>query len=127
MRERSEITTLHQTAMELAQEAVLTKDSARAGQLFRSAFENERRAAEMLAEEFELEPTRSVLYRSAASLAVDCAEYEEAVRLVEKGLAGHPPSDIARELEDLLALIRDRLAEHFSATFTERSRRKARA
>jgi hypothetical protein len=55
----------------------------------------------MLEHHLELEPTRSVLYRSAASLALDCSEFAEAERLIASGLAGYPPSEIAEELRDL--------------------------
>ena len=96
---------LHRSAMEHAQEAVLTQDPLRARELFRSAFELERRAAELWAETYGEEPTRSVLYRSAASLARDCCDYAEAERLVRKGLAGRPPGTIARQLEELLDLV----------------------
>jgi hypothetical protein len=88
--------------MEFAQRAVLAEDPLQAGQLFRSAFENERKAAEALADSFDLEPTRSVLYRSAATLALDCADFAEAERLAHEGLAGKPPADIAQELRDVL-------------------------
>ena len=65
----------------------------------------ERRAAELWESASILEPTRSVLYRSAASLAVDCQDYAEARRLIDKGLSGEPPEDIRQELLDLLTRI----------------------
>ena len=51
---------------------------------------------------FDLEPTRSVLHRSAATLAVECSELREAEKLIGRALAGNPPDDIANELRDLL-------------------------
>ena len=52
------------------------------------------------------EPTRSILYRSAAWLALDANLPHEAIRLAERGLAGSPPPAIAVELEEALAAAR---------------------
>lgn len=101
MKEAQRIETLHRTAMELAQEADTAPDAARARELFRAAFEKEREAAELLLDCPDLEPTRSVLLRSAASLAVDCQDFAEAERLLDRGLAGRPPADIAEEMLSL--------------------------
>lgn len=105
MKNQSPTVPLHRSAMEHAQEAVLVQDPLRARELFRSAFELERKAAEIWAETHGEEPTRSVLYRSAASLARDCSDYAEAERLARKGLEGRPPSLIAGQLEELLDLV----------------------
>lgn len=48
------------------------------------------------------EPTRSVFYRSAASLALQCEEFRETERLIATALSGNPPNEIAEELRDLL-------------------------
>ena len=48
------------------------------------------------------EPSRSVLLRSAASLAFECHELREAERLASQALGGEPPSEIAQELRELL-------------------------
>src|SRR5262249_12481203 len=66
------------------------------------AFECERRAAEKAALDSVGEPTRSVLCRSAATLALDCGELREAERLIAVALSGDPPFEIAEELRDLL-------------------------
>jgi len=111
MKDHTEATSLHNTAMELAQQAVLTqdRDPDRARGLFRAALEKERIAAEIWESVFNLEPTRSILYRSAAALARDCQDYDEAERLIAKGLAGHPSAFVAQELEELRRLV---CAEH---------------
>jgi hypothetical protein len=101
MKQAKHIETLHQTAMELAQQAEATPDAIRARELFREAFEKEREAAELLQDRLDLEPTRSVLLRSAASLAVDCRDFAEAERLLDKGLSGKPPTDLAEEMRSL--------------------------
>jgi hypothetical protein len=67
-----------------------------------SAFEQERSAANLVADQLDFEPTRSMLHRSAASLAVKCCQLREAERLIGRALAGNPPPDIADELRDLL-------------------------
>ena len=56
----------------------------------------------MLLGALEMEPTRSVLLRSAASLALDCGEVRQSERLIAQGLVGNPPEEIANELRDLL-------------------------
>ncbi len=70
--------------------------------MWRAAFEAEKQAAILCAADTALEPTRSVLYRSAAALALRCKEFREAERLIAGGLSGDPPEDIACELRDLL-------------------------
>jgi hypothetical protein len=60
----------------------------------------------LLENALDYEPTRSVLYRSAATLARDCHDYGEAKRLIQKGLMGRPPDDIAEELKELLDLVK---------------------
>ncbi len=67
-----------------------------------SAYRLEREAAESLNFKFDLEPTRSVLFRSAATLAYDCGLINEAEKLIHKALAGDPPTEIEEELQDLL-------------------------
>jgi hypothetical protein len=103
----SEINALHNQAMDAAGRAFhadIHGDYAAAETLFREAFESERRAA-MLLLDSPAEPTRSVLLRSAASLALDCREFREAERLIAIGLAGNPPAPISDELRDLLETV----------------------
>ena len=74
----------------------------KAEKLTRRAFELERDAAKAVEDQLEFEPTRSVLHRSAASLALECNEDREAERLIGRALSGKPPDEIAEELRDLL-------------------------
>src|SRR5437867_827783 len=95
---------LHQQAMELAEEAFVARrreDLATARSLAYRAYLLEKQAAE----QSQTEPTRSVLHRSAATLALDCGEYREAERLVAAALAGSPPEPIANELREVLDTI----------------------
>jgi hypothetical protein len=93
----------HHEAMRLAEEADRLRkqgDLQAAARQFRLAFERERQAAESTP--LQQEPTRSVLHRSAATLALECSEYREAERLIAAALSGDPPDVIADELRDLL-------------------------
>lgn len=100
----NEITTLHREAMNLAEMAAVAKiqgDPEQAVELSRRAFEYERDAAHLV-KDISAEPTRSILYRSAASLALDYGDLREAERLIATALVGNPPEGIAEELRDLL-------------------------
>jgi hypothetical protein len=98
------LTDKHDRAMAIADEAdavAARGGDAEASRLYRSAFELEKAAADETAGRPDLEPTRSILHRSAASLALQINEYRECERLVCRALAGDPPSDIAAELREL--------------------------
>lgn len=101
----NELERLHEDAMEAVDGALAarrTGDESAAQSYFRRAFESERRAAEILLDRTDREPTRSILLRSAATLALDCHEYREAERLIAAALAGDPPPEICEELRALL-------------------------
>lgn len=100
----SNITDLHNLAMEEMDEAFFARRSgnaALADQHNRKAFELEKQAANLLKDNFEAEPSRSVLYRSAASFAYECGEFREAEQLISIALSGNPPEEIMEELRDL--------------------------
>ena len=108
----SQIQDLHRQAMDLAEQADLKRlrgDTAQVQELLRQALELEAEAAgmvaNMVANDVTAEPTRSVLHRSAAALAVECGEFSLAEKLIARALAGAPPSDIAAELKDLFIQI----------------------
>jgi hypothetical protein len=90
---------------DLAHEARRLGDLAQARAHFERAYSLERDAAEELAGRTDAEPSRSILYRSAATLALQCGHEADAERLVCSGLAGTPPSDVAEELRDLFEQI----------------------
>lgn len=99
---------LHQKAMNLADEAFYEKknqklESAQAKYL--AAFEYEQAAAMLLVNEYEQEPTRSVLFRSAACLLLNLPNpkeehFRQAERMVAHGLSGNPPEEVAEELRE---------------------------
>jgi hypothetical protein len=96
---------LHHQAMRLLDQASELRhrgEQQEALARLRQALDYERRAAELAAPDLALEPTRSVLHRSAATLACQCGEYREAERLITTALSGTPPETIADELRDLL-------------------------
>ncbi len=104
---------LHRQAMEFADQAFcasLDGNQAQARVAWRQAFELERKAALLLEDDKAAEPTRSVLLRSAASLALDCGETLEARRLIEKALSGNPPDAIVSELQALFQQVNSQLA-----------------
>ena len=95
----------HHQAMDFTDSAMLarrTGNTAQAAALFRQAFECEREAADLTVDALDAEPTRSVLHRSAATLALDCGDYRAAERLIARALTGNPPDEIADELRELL-------------------------
>jgi len=89
---------LHNHAMDLFELGLLT---ARAGKsvesrrLFNEALEKEAGAADSVADDYDLEPTRSILHRSAASMALRIGDVKKAKQYVEAGLAGNVPKDNA--------------------------------
>lgn len=104
----SQIQTLHQQAMDLAEAAAVARLRGaleEAERLTRQAFEQETQAASLIANTVDAEPTRSVLHRSAASLAIECGELQTAERLIATALSGNPPPEIAEELKDLFIQI----------------------
>ena len=102
------VRTLHEQAMDLAEQAAIKKlrgDSSGMEELLQRALDLETEAAGMVADDMEAEPTRSVLHRSAATLAVQCGELQQAEKLIAVALAGQPPLDVAEELKDLFIQI----------------------
>lgn len=103
-----EVSRLHREAMRYADESTVARlldDREEYLRCTRLAFEKEAEAAQLMVGE-DIEPTRSVLHRSAATLAFRCEMYSEAKRLVHRALGGSPPSEIEYELNDLLGNIK---------------------
>ncbi len=101
----NQVKDLHREAMRLVDEAESARrngDVAAAQERLRRAFNQERQAADLVAGDLTQEPTRAILHRSAASLALQCGALREAERLIATALSGDPPDEIAEELRDLL-------------------------
>ena len=93
----------HRRAMDLSALALADQmrgNAEQALQLSEQALELELAAIASLEE--PVEPTFSVLHRSAATLALDCNQLRHAEKLVAYALAHDPPTEIADELRDLL-------------------------
>ena len=95
---------LHNQAMDAAELAAIARlhGDSKSRNLFQQAFALERDAAQVFADEFTFEPSRAILYRSAAALALECGEWRAAEQLIGAALAGDPPEEIAEELRGLL-------------------------
>jgi hypothetical protein len=96
--------TYHEKAMELAEEAFFLE---RDGKIYNSydkyfkAFMFEKRAALLLKDDYEKEPSRSILFKSAAYLALKNNYYFVAIELIVEALTGNPPKEIKYELKEL--------------------------
>ncbi len=100
----SNLKEIHQTASTYMQMALVAQgrgNEPESLRLFELAFEAEKQAALSLWSDFENEPTRSILFRSAANLAMDCKKYAEAKKMIHLGLAGNSSEEIVDELLQL--------------------------
>jgi len=98
---------LHREAMKFADEADLAKlfgERAKFLQLTKQAFEKEKAAADLM-KDIDVEPSRGVLHRSAATLAWRCGLFDQSEKLIYRALAGNPRSDIEWQLKDLLGTV----------------------
>jgi hypothetical protein len=104
--ERAKI--IHEKAMALSHEGDMAKiwnDEAKAQIFYRQSFDLEREVAYIYSERFDKEPIRSMMYSSAASLAMLCHLYPEADLLIQQGLASSTPPKMVKELHELKALV----------------------
>lgn len=96
----------HTEAMDIAETAFLKekreKDATGAQALYKSAFVLERKSAMLLLNDLDNEPSRSVLFQSAAHLARKADLPREAERMVYCALMGNPPHPLDVELKQLL-------------------------
>lgn len=76
-------------------------ENSRVETLFKRALKFEMSAADTLSNRLELEPTRAVLHRGAASIALRLGEIETAKRYIAAALQGSPPPEIRRELDEI--------------------------
>ncbi len=96
---------LHNQAMQLAEKAYLARLRGKRAQaeIYASeALRLEALAARALPPTPESEPTRSILFRSAAWLALQANRYDQALRLAQEGLSSsHLPPDLAQQLHEV--------------------------
>jgi hypothetical protein len=84
---------LHARAAEYMQAAICHETYGRKRatlKAYRKAFYFEKEAAMCLYRKLDKEPTRGILFRSAANLAISCGLFGEAMRMAKFGLAGNP-------------------------------------
>ena len=106
----------HNEAMDLATLALIERNrgnNQHASDLFQQALDFELRALDELENmigkvDEPLQPTHSVLHRSAATLALDCGDTTLAQQLAIKALSQNPPTEIAQELHEILTQINPR-------------------
>lgn len=98
-------TTLHKMAMDFSEMAWISVHEGRPENLTKwlyiRAYECEKKSLSLMDEPIP-EPTRSVMHRSIASLAMTCHRYEEAKEFIHRALEGNAPAEIQAELRDLL-------------------------
>ena len=98
-----ELEELHNLAMDNSELALLSLqngDIDKFHELSASAFLYEKQAAMELIDK-NIEPSRSVLFKSAAYIAIDNADFIEAQKLYDYALDGQPPIEIVEELREL--------------------------
>lgn len=112
-----DIRSIHGQAMEfmrIAKQDLENRDKESYLKNTQAAFELENQAAYSLLSNFESEPTRSVLFRSAANLAYNLGRYDQAEKLIYQALSGSPHSEIKAEL----LLLKDSIELAYSLEFS---------
>jgi hypothetical protein len=92
---------LHTSAMQAVDRALAARraDQAAASmELFREALRLESAAATATRDQ----PSRGILFRSAAHIALECQDHDAAEQLACQGLLGRPPEGVAEELRHVL-------------------------
>jgi hypothetical protein len=98
----------------LAQQAKAQKNFDEYVKLSGEAFVLESEAALLLRDKLDAEPTRSVLFRSAATLALHCGKVDDAIKMIALALIGNPHEEIKNELFDVLQEISKEAESVFS-------------
>jgi hypothetical protein len=90
--------------MELFEASLLARhaeDEGRMNRFLAQALKLECEAADTVADDYGLEPTRSLLHRSAAAMALSSFDTKTARRYVEAAFEGKPPAEVGSELQIL--------------------------
>ena len=103
---KNKINELHTQAMNLAEEAhyrqLKKMDSTETTILYKQAFELEKQAAMLMIDDYEIEPSRAILFQSAANLAYNAGLMQACEKMIGFALSGNPPHPIDEELKTLL-------------------------
>ena len=106
----SHVRNLHRKAMELADEALALRLAGEVeGFVDKSlqAYQLEKAAADLHKKQTGKEPTRSILYKSAAVLAYDACRFDEAEKCLAQVILGQPRTDILLEARNLFFKIQE--------------------
>lgn len=95
---------LHDEAMSFVDRAIALRNSnvTAAAEIFAEAYELEIASLNEHIRQSNAEPTRGLLARSAAAIAIDAEDFDGAVRAIGIGLAGQPPTSLRDELLNTL-------------------------
>lgn len=111
---KNELVTLHEIAMEFmdeAQSAQQTGDFKTARLFFQKALTLEKVVALGTPKSPTYQLTRSIFFRSAATLAIDCGCYDEAIQLVDVALSVDPHPAFIDELQALAVQAQAKIEE----------------
>jgi len=100
----STVKQLHDEAMMLLQDAIMFRHNGEndtADKVYKKAYILESNAAESVSQKPNCEPTRSILFRSSASLAYQAGDYDNSLNLIGKCLSGNPTARIKNEIREL--------------------------
>lgn len=95
---------LHNNAMLLLHQGIIYRHNGEdntANKIYKEAFILESQAADLVSKKNNCEPTRSILYRSAAFLAYQANEFDHSLNLIDKCLSGSPNEKIKEEVRIL--------------------------
>jgi hypothetical protein len=101
----SEICKLHDEAMLIMNEAFALKNENKFDEAKLKFFEScklELQSASLVKKLPENEPSRSMLFLGAASLAWHGEDFELAERLIDEGMSGYPPEKLKNDFRQLL-------------------------
>jgi hypothetical protein len=115
-----DIRQIHRNAMELAKQASESLRNGKRDEFLKcskQALEYEKEAALTLVNDLDAEPTRSVLFRSAAYMAFNIGDYIMAEQLIHFGLAGNPFIELKNELKNLLVETNAAIENNYSVQF----------
>lgn len=105
MNRSEQVTQFHNQAMDIVETAYFAQrkgDNVIANQQFKAAYELEKQAAMLLIEAYDIEPTRSILFKGAAQLAFNFGDLRAMEQMIGFALTGNPNPQIAYELRQLL-------------------------
>lgn len=93
---------IHDDAMNCIDKSLMDHNQILKGSLYRSAYEFEMKAAAMMYPRYE-QPTRAILFRSAATIAWEVGEIAVARMLATIGLEKNPPKYVEEELREIIS------------------------